>query len=105
MRLDKASYGLKHSGRAYGINKVSSATLVECGHEQYSVDPCVFRPGVADDVVAMMTFHVGDIRTAINEEVTKVIVGTLNHRFPTEHLGNVEWYMGSEHEGDREKGT
>ena len=29
----------------------------------------------------------------------------LNKRFPTKHLGEVTWYMGSEHERDREKGT
>ena len=29
----------------------------------------------------------------------------LNKRFPTKNLGEVTWYMGSEHKRDREKGT
>ena len=68
------------------------------------VDPCVFRPMVAGDVVAMI-FHVDDIKIAATEEVGEVVAGTLNQRFPTKHLGEVEWYMGSEYKRDREKDT
>ena len=35
-----------------------SSTLVECGFEQCLVDPWVFRLRVADNVVAMIVFHV-----------------------------------------------
>ena len=76
--------------------------MVECGFEQCLVDPCVFRLMVADDVVAMMVFHVDDIKIAATE-VTDLVVSALNQRFPTKHLGEVEWYMGSEYKGDREK--
>ncbi|CAM9979339.1 unnamed protein product, partial [Sphacelaria rigidula] len=53
----------------------------------------------------MMVFRVDDIMVAAAEEVTKVIVGALNQRFPTEHPVEVEWYMGSEYKRNREKGT
>ena len=68
------------------------------------VDPCVFRLMVAGDVVAMMVFHVDDIKIAPTE-VTELVVNALNQRFPTKHLGEVEWYMESEYKRDREKGT
>ena len=50
-----------------------SSTLVECGFEQCLVDPCVFRLMVAGDVVAMMVFHVDDIKIAATEKVTEVV--------------------------------
>ena len=65
----------------------------------------MFRLIVAGDVVAMMVFYVDDIKIAATEEVTEVVVGVLNQRFPTKHLGEVEWYMGSGYHRDREKGT
>ena len=60
---------------------------------------------VAGDVVVMMVFHVDDIKIAGTEKVTEVVVSALNQRFPTKHLGEVEWYMGSEYKRDRERGT
>ena len=69
------------------------------------VDPCVFCLMVAGDVVAMLVFHVDDIKIAATEMVTEVVVSALNQRFPTKHLWEVEWYMGSEYKMDREKGT
>ena len=78
---------------------------MECGFEQCLLDPCALRRRVADDVVAMMIFHVDDVMITATEEVTKVIVGALNQMFPTKHLiGEVEWYMGSEYKIDRERG-
>ena len=53
---------------------------------------------VAGDVVAMLVFHVDDIKIAATEKVTKVVVCAFNQRFPTKHLGEVEWFMGSEYE-------
>ena len=52
---------------------------MECGFEQCLVDPRVFRLIVAGDVVAMMVFHVDDIKIAAAEEVTEVVVSALNH--------------------------
>ena len=57
---------------------------------------------VAGDVVAMMVFHVDDIKIAATEKVTEVVVSALNQRFPTKHLGEVEWYMGRQ-EGSGER--
>ncbi|CAN0044804.1 unnamed protein product, partial [Sphacelaria rigidula] len=59
VRLNKALYGLKQSGRAW--YQLLSSTLVECGFEQCLVDVYVFRLRVAEDIVAMMVFHVDDI--------------------------------------------
>ena len=50
----------------------------------------MFRLRVAAEVVAMMIFHVDDIKTAATGEVTKVVASALNQRFPPEHLGEVE---------------
>ena len=77
MILKKALYGLKQNGRAW--YQLLSSTLVECGFEQCLVDPRVFRLIVAGDVVAMMVFHVDDIKIAAAEEVTEVVVSALNH--------------------------
>ena len=102
--LNKALYGLKQRDREW--YQLLSLTLVECGFEQCLVDPCVFRLMVAGDVVAMLVFHVDDIKIAATEQVTEVVVSALNQRFPTKYLGGVEWYMGSEYnKRDREKGT
>ena len=101
--LNKALYGLKQSGRSW--YKLLSSTLVECGFEQCLVDPCVFRLMLNDAVVAMLVVHVDDIKIAATKEVTDSVVADLNKRFPTKHLGEVTWYMGSEYRRDREKGT
>ena len=34
-----------------------------------------------------------------------MVVIALSQRFPTKHLGEVEWFMGSEYKRDRGKGT
>ena len=57
---------------------------------------------VAGEVAAMLVFHVDDI-TIATMEVIEVVVSAVNQRFPIKHLGEVEWYMGSEYKGDREK--
>ena len=62
---------------------------MECGFEQ-----CFAFRLIAGDVMAMLVFHVDDINIAANEKVTEVVVSSLNQRFPTKHLGEVEWYMG-----------
>ena len=38
-------------------------------------------------------------------KITYSVVADLNKRFPTKHLGEVTWCMGSEYKRDREKGT
>ena len=102
--LNKALCDLKPGGRAWC--QLLSSTLVEYGFEQCLVDPCVFRLIGAGDVVAIVVFHVDDIKIAATEGVTEVVVSALNQRFPTKHLGEVEWYiMGSEYKRGRENGT
>ena len=54
--------------------------------------------------VAMLMFHVDDIKIAATE-VIQVVVSTLKQRSPTKHIGEVEWYTGSEYMKEREKGT
>ena len=103
VRLNKSLYGLKQSGRSW--YKLLSSTLVECGFEQCLVDSCVFRLMVNDEVAAMLVVHVDDIKIAVTKEITESVVADLSKRFPTKHLGEVTWYMGSEYERDREKGT
>ena len=58
-----------------------------------------------DAVLAMLVVHVDDIKIEATKEVTDAVVTDLNKRFPTKHLGEVTWYMGSEYRRDREKGT
>ena len=82
-----------------------SSTLVECGFEQCLIDPCVLRLMVNDEVVAMLVVHVDDIKIAATKDITDSVVADLNKRFPTKHLGEVTWYMGSEYKRGREKRT
>ena len=58
-----------------------------------------------DAVVAVLAVYVDGINIAATIEVTHAVVADLNKRFPTKHLGEVTWYMGSEYRRDREKGT
>ena len=60
---------------------------MECGFEQCLVDPCVFRLIVASDVVAMMVFHVDDIKIVTTEEVTELAVSAINQRCPLNTSG------------------
>ena len=85
--LKKALYGHKQSGRAW--YQLMSSTLVERGFEQCLVDPCVFRLRVAGDVVAMMVFHVDDIKIAPTEEATEVVVSALIMTHQTSRGGRV----------------
>ena len=59
---------------------------MECGFEQCGADPCVLRLMVSDDVVAMVTFHMDDIKIGATEKVPRVVISALNIRFPTKHL-------------------
>ena len=43
----------------------------------------MFRLVVARDVVALMIFHVDDIKIAATKEVTEVVVSALKKIFPT----------------------
>ncbi|CAN0055908.1 unnamed protein product [Sphacelaria rigidula] len=70
VRINKALYGSKQGGRAW--YQLLSSTLVECGFEQCSVDPHMFRLRVTQDAVAMIVFHVDDIMMITAEEVTKL---------------------------------
>ena len=58
-----------------------------------------------DAVVAMLVVHVDGIKIAATEEVTDSVVADLYKKFPTKHLGEGTWYVGSEYRRDREKGT
>ena len=60
---------------------------------------------VNDVVVAMLVAHVDDITIAATKQITDSVVADLNKRFPTKHLGEVTWYMGSKYKRDREKRT
>ena len=60
---------------------------------------------VNDEVVAMLVVHVDDIKIAATKEITVSVEADLNERFPTKHLGEVTWYLGSEYKRDREKVT
>ena len=60
---------------------------------------------VNDEIVATLVVRVDDIKIAATKEITDSVVADLNKRFPTKHLGDVTWYMGSEYKRDREKGT
>ena len=101
--LNKALCGLKQSSRSW--HNILSSTVAECGFEQFLVDPCVFRLMSNDAVVAMLVVHVDDNKIASTKEVTDAVVADLNKRFPTKHLGEVTWCMGSEYRRDRGKGT
>ena len=103
VRLKKTLYGLEQSGRS--TYKLLSSTLVECGFEQCLVDPCVFLLMVNGAVAAMVVVRVDDIKIAATKKIVDSVVADLNKRFPTKHLGEVTWYMGSEYKRDREKGT
>ena len=69
------------------------------------IDPCVFRLMFNDVVVVMLVVRVDGIKIAAPKEVTDPVVAELNTIFPTKHLGEITWYMGSEYRTDREKGT
>ena len=69
------------------------------------VDPFVSRVMVNDEVAAMLVVHVDDIKIAATREITDSVVADPSKRFPTKHLGEVTWYMGSEYKRPREKGT
>ena len=60
---------------------------------------------VNDEVAAMLVAHVDDIKIAATNDITDSVVADVNKTFPTKHLGEVPWYMGSEYKRDREKGT
>ena len=58
-----------------------------------------------NNVVAMMVVHADDVKIAVTEEVTEMVVSTSTQRFPTKYLVEVEWYMGSEYKRDQGKDT
>lgn len=71
----------------------------------YLVDPCMVQVMVSVEIVAIRVVHVDDIKIKATKEITDSVVADVNKRFPTKHLGEVTWDMGSQYKRNRAKGT
>ncbi|CAM9468444.1 unnamed protein product, partial [Sphacelaria rigidula] len=62
--------------------------------QQSKVDPCVYKQEEGGSVCVILVVHVDDI--LIGGETKRVEKGcdTLNKIFPTDNLGEVQWYLG-----------
>ena len=103
VRLNKSLYGLKQASRQW--HQLLASTLKRFGFEQCLADPCVMRLMMCGEVAAMVVMHVDDILFGGARSVSEEVVAALNDVFPTKHLGEVAWYMGSEYRRDRTAGT
>ncbi|CAB1102942.1 unnamed protein product [Ectocarpus sp. CCAP 1310/34] len=87
VKVERALYGLKQSGREWGV------------------DPCIFRKVVDGEVVGLIVIYVDDIMLSATEEEREELLASLQKRFPVKDLGDCTWYDGCAIEVDLENGT
>lgn len=76
VHFNKPLYGLKRGANT--SYRLLSSIMVESGFEQRFVDPHVLLLRDTSDVVAMMVFHVDDVKIEASEEVTEVVVSAVD---------------------------
>ena len=103
VKLERAIYGLKQSGRKW--NHFCADTLIEFGFEQSMADPSIFRKVVDEKVVMIVGVYVDDLLVGGSPEDCESLLSSLNSRFPTNDLGECTWYDGCAIERDMELGT
>ena len=72
---------------------------------QSKADPCVYRLGERGRVCMILVVHVDGILIGGEEKRVQGICEILNKKFPTNNLGEVQWYMGCAIERDWNRGT
>ncbi|CAB1103274.1 unnamed protein product [Ectocarpus sp. CCAP 1310/34] len=92
VKVERALYGLKQSGREWGFEAADA--LIENGYEQCRVDPCVFRNVVDGEVVGLIVIYVDDILVAADEGEREELFASLNKKFPVNDQGECTWYDG-----------
>ena len=90
VRLNRSLYGRKKSGRQWAGLLVE--TVVEYGMAQCRTDPCVFRRVVDGKVDLIMVVHVDDIMIADSDETCKHFHAAWVAKFPTNNVGNTNWF-------------
>ena len=93
VHLEKALYGLKHSGLLWKDLQVDKLVSVHV-MEQCKPDPCVFRLIREGKLVLILAVHVDDMAVAgTRVEVNKLLV-TLKKDFETNDHGELSFFTG-----------
>ena len=104
VRLEKAIYGVKQAGRQWSL-LLNKTLIEEAEMVQSKADPCVYKRVKRGSICAILVVHVDDILIGGEEKQVEEICAILNRVFPTNNLGEVQWYMGCAIERDWKKGT
>ncbi|CAN0053474.1 unnamed protein product, partial [Sphacelaria rigidula] len=104
VRLEKSIHGVKQAGRQWSL--LLNKTLIEdVGMPQSKADPCVYKLEEGGEVCAILVVHVDDILIGGETKRVQRVSNILNNRFPTNNLGEVQWYMGCAIERNWKGGT
>ncbi|CAN0008532.1 unnamed protein product [Sphacelaria rigidula] len=91
--LEKSIYGIKQAGRQWFL-LLNKTRMEDVGMPQSKADPCVYKLEEGGEVCAILAVHVDDILIGIEAKRVERVCIILNNRFPTNNLGEVQWYMG-----------
>ena len=91
--LEKALYGLKHSGLLWNDLLVDEPVFVH-GMEQCMTDPCAFRLIREVKLVLILAVHLDDMAVAGTRVGVNKLLVTLNKDFETNDLGELSFFTG-----------
>ncbi|CAM9242190.1 unnamed protein product, partial [Sphacelaria rigidula] len=100
VRLEKSIHGVKQAGRQWFL--LLNKTLMEDGGMLTRVYTNWRKGG---EVCAILVVHVDDILIGGETKRVERVCNILDNRFPTNNLGEVQWYMGCAIERNRKRGT
>ncbi|CAM9867548.1 unnamed protein product [Sphacelaria rigidula] len=93
VRLEKFVYGIKQAGRQWSL-LLNKTSMEGARMSQTKAEPCVYKPEERMSVCVILIVHVDDILIGGETKRGEKVCDILNKRFPTNNLGEVQWYMG-----------
>ncbi|CAM9459048.1 unnamed protein product [Sphacelaria rigidula] len=104
VRLEKSIYGVKRAGRQRSL-LLSKPLMEDVKMAQSKADPCVYRLEERGEVCVILVVHVDNILIGGETKRVETVCNILNNRFPTNNLGEAQWYMGCVIERNWKRGT
>ena len=103
LRLHKALYGLKDSGKAWF--KALKSLLLLLGFKQNRGDPCLFYWTNGKEYIHILVYVDDYLASTNSDPHLDKIAELINNKFPTKLLGDLRHYLGMIVVRDKAKGT
>ncbi|CAM9906577.1 unnamed protein product [Sphacelaria rigidula] len=104
VRLEKSVYGVKQAGRQWYL-LLNKTPMEDVKMSQDEADPCGYRLEERGEGCVILLVHVDDVLIGGETKRVERVCNILNNRFPTNNLGEAQWYMGCAIERNWKRGT